>query len=246
MTMEILFEDDDIIAINKPSGVLVHGDAKEHTNTVVEWFLSYSPKSKGVGDSLHTPQGEAIERSGIVHRLDRETSGVLLLGKTHEGHAILKEQFQNRTLEKIYYAWVYGAMPEKKGVINRPIGRSSQNFKLWSAQRGARGEMREAITHYEQIWSDGKHSFVKVSPKTGRTHQIRVHMKAISHPVVCDSLYAPNQSCDLGFSRCALHAYSISFTDGKGARHTVKAPLPSDMTLPLQIVPEKEEILASL
>ena len=244
--MEILFEDADIIAINKPSGMLVHGDAYTNTDTVVEWFLSYSPKSKGVGDEMHTQKGDPIERSGVVHRLDKETSGVLLLAKTPEGHASLKEQFQNREIEKTYYAWVYGEMTEKKGVIDRPIGRSSQNFRLWSAQRGARGEMRDAITQYQELWTNGKHSFIKVSPKTGRTHQIRVHMKAVSHPVVCDALYAPNHSCDLGIERCALHAHTISFLDLKGVRQTVKATLPSDMALPLQNSGEGAHILAGL
>lgn len=224
--MNILYKDRDFLVIDKPSGVIVHGDGKSDSATVVDWFLTKYPDARGVGEQSTDKKGEPIERSGVVHRLDRETSGVLVLAKNQKAFVYLKKQFQNREVVKTYRAFVYGNVKEEKGIIDRPIGRSAKDFRLRSAQRGARGTLREAVTEYIMLKSNDKYSYLELYPKTGRTHQIRTHLKAINHPVMCDRLYAPKQECALGFDRLALHAYRIELQDVEGKTLTVEAPLP--------------------
>lgn len=233
LSRAILYEDSDIVVINKPAGLVVHSDGRTKEPTVAEWFAEKYPEARGVGEKL----GE-IERPGIVHRIDRETSGALILAKTQEAHASLKEQFQNREVEKVYHAFVYGEMKEDRGTINLPIKRSSGDFRKWSAQRGGRGEEREAVTHFEVLKrSDDKSwTFVEAKPKTGRTHQIRVHFQALQHPVVADPLYAATKPKLLGFDRLALHAKQVSFVNLKGDRVEVEAPYPSDFQRALDVV----------
>jgi 23S rRNA pseudouridine1911/1915/1917 synthase len=230
MNIEILYEDDDCLVINKPAGLVVHPDGRTKEPSVSEWFAAAYPDSKEVGESIEKTSGEVIERAGVVHRLDRETSGILLLAKTQAGHAHLKEQFMNREVEKAYHLFVYGLMKDDRGSINLPIKRSSGDFRKWSAQRGGRGEEREALTYFEVLKRDeaNKVTFVEAKPKTGRTHQLRVHFQAIHHPVVADSLYASGQPKLLGFERTALHARKISFKNVKGESITIEAPYPAD------------------
>jgi 23S rRNA pseudouridine1911/1915/1917 synthase len=228
MKLSILYEDDNVLAINKPAGLVVHSDGKTEEPTLVDWILEKYPEIKEVGEPGRDSEGRVIWRPGIVHRLDRETSGVMLVAKTHESFESLKKQFQNHEIQKTYHAFVLGELKKDKDVIDRPIGRSSQDFRMWSAQRGARGELREAITEYKVISKTKICSFVEVSPKTGRTHQIRVHFKSIHHPLVADSLYAPKNSQILGFKRLALHSYSISFLGMDGKEHLVATPYPED------------------
>ena len=127
-------------------------------------------------------------------------------------------------------------MKDSGGVIDRPIGRSKKDFRQWSAQRGARGAMREAITLYKVMAKNGGFSFVEAIPKTGRTHQIRVHFKAINHPIVSDSLYAPKKEKGLSFERLALHAYSIEFNLTNGKRTKIVAPYPKDFEKAIKIM----------
>lgn len=242
MIPEILFEDSDILAINKPAGIMVHSDGRNEGPFLTDWIKEKFPEAIGVGEPARTLKGEAIERPGIVHRLDAETSGVILVAKTAEGFACLKKQFQEKTIKKIYLAYVWGKLDDEFGTIRRPIGRSSSDFRKWSAQRGARGEMREAETYWEKVKvqsSNDKNdqksiekpndfTLVRVEPKTGRTHQIRVHFAAIQHPVVGDMLYAPKRPFALGFKRLALHAKSVEFNDCAGKRVLIEAPLPED------------------
>src|SRR6185369_6890689 len=180
MEIPILYEDKDILAVNKPAGLVVHPDGKSKGPFLTDWVLEKYPKTKGVGEPIETKDYGVIERPGIVHRLDRDTSGVILIAKTKRGHEVLKEQFQNRTIIKKYLTFVYGEVKEQFGIINRPIGRSPSDFRKWSATRGARGELREAETWYTLIFYRSGYSFLEVEPKTGRTHQIRVHFKAIN------------------------------------------------------------------
>lgn len=235
--IEVLYEDKDCVVVNKPSGLMVHPDGRDPGPFLTDWVIKKYPKTKKVGEPAHGVDGSPIARPGIVHRLDRETSGALLIAKTAEEHAHLKKQFQDHTLVKKYLAFVWGEMSEEFGTITRPIGRSSSDFRKWSAQRGARGEMREAETYWTKIKngtaavSDGKiekFSLLEVEPKTGRTHQIRVHMVASQHPVVGDTLYAPKRPMALGFARTALHARSIEFETLDGSRIKIEAPLPKD------------------
>lgn len=225
LSENILYEDADILVINKPAGLVVHPDGRTKEESVSEWFVSVYPKSKDVGEKL----GD-IERPGVVHRIDRETSGALLLAKTKEGHAYLKKQFQNRETEKVYHLFVHGQVKDDRGTINFPIGRSASDFRKWSAQRGAKGEKREAITYFEVLKRSPEFgvTFVEAKPKTGRTHQIRVHFQALQYPVVGDPLYAGGKPRLLGFERLALHARQIKFKNTKAEEVIIEAPYPED------------------
>ncbi|MES2471089.1 MAG: RluA family pseudouridine synthase [Patescibacteria group bacterium] len=230
--IKILYEDKDYVVIDKPSGLVVHADGKTDEPVLTDWVLQKYPEAKGVGEPTKLSDGTEIDRPGIVHRIDRETSGVLVIAKNQKAHQALKEQFQERLVHKRYLAFVYGELKDKYGIINRPIGKSKSDFRKWSAQRGARGEMREAETWWELIASHDNFSLIEAEPKTGRTHQIRVHFTAINHPIVMDRLYAANQVSQkpnaLGFNRTALHANSIEFTLMNGKKKKVSSPLPED------------------
>lgn len=228
--MRILFESDDVVVIDKPSGVMVHADGYADGPTVVDWFLRHCPEASGVGETATLTtgprKGEELDRSGVVHRLDTETSGVLILAKHQKAFVHLKRQFHDHHVQKEYRTFVYGTMKEDHGSIDRPIGRSAKDFRLRSAQRGAKGTLRESYTEWELLGTNNGNSYLRVLPKTGRTHQIRAHLKAIDHPVVCDRLYAPNHPCALGFDRLALHALRLSLTLPGGEEKTFEAPLP--------------------
>lgn len=236
MNPEILFEDPHILAVNKPSGLVVHSDGKTEEPTLADWALRTYPALLGVGEPLVLIDGRVIDRPGIVHRLDRETSGVILLAKDQETFLWLKHEFQNRKITKIYNAFVYGPIKLEQGVIDRPIGKSRGDFRRWSAQPGARGELREALTEYTVLLGTPKYCFVEVRPKTGRTHQIRVHFKAIHHPVLCDTLYAPNNPRALGLQRLALHARALEVALPSGGSLKVEAPLPEDFKRALELL----------
>lgn len=240
MDLPIIYEDADIVAIAKPSGVMTHPDGHTADETASDWFLRAYPASATVGETQRLKDGTEIARPGVVHRLDRETSGVLVFAKTSEAHARLKAAFRDRETKKTYFAFVYGVPKERKGTIEFAIGRSRRDFRLRSAQPKAKGTMREALTRYEVLGDVGTHALLKVMPETGRTHQIRVHLKAIHHPVVCDPLYSPNQKCDLGFERLGLHAYSLEIPLADGERKLLIAPVPQDLRAALARFPGAE------
>lgn len=234
ISIPILYEDNDVVVINKPAGLVVHPDGRTKEYTLVDWVRERYPSiaEAQVGEPIVQTSGEVIEKPGLVHRIDRETSGILLIAKTQESFLSLKAQFQARTIKKEYNAFVYGGFKESYGVIEKPIGRSASDFRRWSAEYGARGELREAKTEYwvlgEGVTQGKKISYLKVAPHTGRTHQIRVHLKAVGHPLLSDGLYAPKMPALLGFSRTALHASKITFKGLDGAERSVEAPLPED------------------
>jgi len=236
----ILYEDEDVVVVNKPVGLIVHSDGKREEETLVDWVLTHCPQSREVGEPIILKTGEKILRPGIVHRLDRDTSGAIILVKNQESFEYIKKQFQDRDIAKEYHTFVYGVLPKKEGTIDRPIGRSRNDFRQWSAQRGARGVLREAVTDFVMVHTNKEASFVKVFPKTGRTHQIRVHFKAINHPVICDPLYAPKQKPLLGFTRLALHATYVEFTNSKGELVKVEAPYPEDFVQALALITREE------
>ncbi len=242
--IKIIFENDAYLVINKPAGLVVHPDGRTHEPTLVDWLLNKYPNIKNVGEPILLKSGEVIIRPGIVHRIDRETSGVLVVAKTQEMFNCLKKQFRNNSVSKKYNAFVYGEVKlqdgEGSGIIDRSIGRSAKDFRMWSAQRGARGKEREAITEYSIIKATREYSYIEARPKTGRTHQIRVHFKAINHPVVADRLYAPKKEALLGFERLALHAREISFLNLEGNRVTFEAPYPDDFMNAVKMAINKE------
>jgi 23S rRNA pseudouridine1911/1915/1917 synthase len=230
MNIKILFETPDLLIVSKPAGLRTHGDGKSNVPTVVDWILRERPLISGVGENMEV-DGKMIERPGIVHRLDEETSGCLVIAKTQEAFEYLKQQFKDRTVSKEYHAFVWGHFKESKGVVDEPIGRSSGDFRRWQAGRGVRGEMRDAVTKWEvgtsfEDEAGEKYSFMHLWPKTGRTHQLRVHMKYLQRPIVSDSLYGGKPG--LGFARVALHARTISFVAPDGERIAVTAPYPED------------------
>lgn len=245
MELTILYEDDQMVAVMKPAGVMTHPDGHTTEETVSDWFAARYPDSRTVGETQRLVDGTEIARPGVMHRLDRDTSGVLVLAKTQDAHAFLKQAFKDRTAHKEYLAVVYGVPKERRGVIEFAIGRSRKDFRLRSAQPRAKGTMRDAVTKYEVIADSGTHALVRVRPETGRTHQIRVHLKAIHHPIVCDPLYAPGRPCDLGTTRLALHARSLDVPRPDGSRVVIIAPVPEDLKAAFGHFPGYEAAIAS-
>lgn len=232
----VLYEDEDVLIINKPHGWLVHEDGyNKEAPIVVEWFCGRVPEAAGVGEEGYSPKGEELDRSGIVHRLDRETSGVLILAKNQVAYEHLKQQFKDRLVYKEYRAFVYGRINDRWGTINRPIGRSAKDSRRRSAERGAKGIRREAITDFERIgvgeYEDQSFSYVKLIPKTGRTHQLRVHLRAVDRPIIHDSLYAEHKmkgSNNLDMNRLALHAHILELVLPSGSKERFIAPVPQE------------------
>jgi 23S rRNA pseudouridine1911/1915/1917 synthase len=210
---EIIYEDDSVLVVNKPAGMIVYPDGKHDYPALSHWL----EKRYGEG-GFH-----------FVHRIDRETSGVLVVAKDEQTHEFLKEQFQNRDVRKTYRAFVLGNLKDERGMINKPIGSSRGGSGPRSAKQ-PHGTMREALTIYKTLERGGGTTYVEVFPKTGRTHQIRVHFSAIGHPIVADSLYGAvgGGTRVLGFKRLALHALSIAITLPSGKEVTFSAPLPED------------------
>lgn len=229
MKIKVLYEDKDVLVIDKPSGIAVHSDGKSKEKTIADWFVKKYPKAKNVGEPIFA-DGREIKKPGVVHRLDKETSGVLLLTKNQKAYEFLKNQFKERVVKKTYHAIVSGFVKNDRGTINKPIGRSPKDFRRHLAGRGVRGELREAITEYRVLKrfevSSNKYTYLEIHPKTGRTHQIRVHMKYMNHPVVCDTLYAPKNPCPKNFKRLALHAKAVEFKNLKGETVKIESALP--------------------
>jgi 23S rRNA pseudouridine1911/1915/1917 synthase len=235
--MQILFETEDMVVINKPVGIMVHPDGKSDKKTVSDWVLETYPSVSGVGEPMMI-DGKIIDRPGIVHRLDEETSGALIIAKTQESFELLKKQFQDHTIVKEYHSFVWGHFKETTGVVDVAIGRNKNDFRRWHAGRGVRGEVRESVTAWEAVHQfvdehGEQFTFIHLFPKTGRTHQLRVHMKYLQRPIVSDHLYAPTKPDALGFERVALHAAKITFTGKNGEKTTVSAPYLPDFTAAL-------------
>jgi len=229
--VKILYEDTNILAVHKPAGLKVHGDGKNREETLVDWILNIHPELKEVGEPLmaNDQLPMTIYRPGIVHRLDRETSGVLLIAKNQKSFTYLKGLFKERLIKKTYIAFVYGNMSRREGVVEKPIGRSAKTPSLWSASGNAQGKVREALTEYKVLSQGSEYACLEVRPKTGRTHQIRVHLKFLGHPVVCDTLYAKKRECPETLGRLGLHAYALEFRNEEGIELRLEAPLPEDM-----------------
>lgn len=227
---DILFEDDNILVINKPSHLSVHGNGQDDDWTLADWLIEHYPDMKKVGEPLVTQKGKKVPRPGIVHRLDRETSGAMVIAKHQKSYRKLKRLFKDREVEKWYHALVYGKLNNKRyGEITEPIARSKKDFRRRTTKKAhMRGKARDAVTQYWPVTASEEATLVRVKPETGRTHQIRVHMAAVQHPVVCDSLYAPHRDCLFGLKRAALHAASLTIKMPDGSYQTFEAPYPPD------------------
>jgi 23S rRNA pseudouridine1911/1915/1917 synthase len=220
LPLEILYEDADVIAVNKPAGMVVHSGAGRHSGTLVNALLHRFRKLSTVGGAL---------RPGIVHRLDRLTSGVILVARSDKSHRHLAEQFSSRQVEKVYLALVHGRVKADRGKITTPITRDPVRRVRMTA-RLASG--RSAISEYKVLGRFDKFTLLEVRIGTGRTHQIRVHLASIGHPVAGDKLYGAPAS---GLGRYFLHAQRITFTSpSSGDRITVEAPLPPELQLHLE------------
>ena len=235
--VEMLYEDGDVLVINKPAGLLVHPDGSSDDKTLVDWVLEKFPELANVGEEMKLKDGTIIKRPGIVHRLDRDTSGAMIIAKNQNSFENLKSQFKNREIKKAYLAIVSGVFKNNKdkGVIDLPIGRSPRDFRRWSAQPGSRGNKREAVTEYFILEQVDNNALVFLQPLTGRTHQLRVHLKAIHHPIIGDELYGDkNSRKSSAIDRQALHARAITWQKDDRSMEQVLAPLPVDFIGVLQ------------
>ncbi len=229
----ILFESDELLVVDKPSRLLTHADGRNGEPTLADWILEKCPACADVGEEMRTPEGEVLPRPGIVHRLDRDTSGVILIAKTQPMYLYLKRQFQDKKIRKEYRAFAYGSFAKKRGVLDAPIGRSGGSMTKRAAGAEARGELREARTDYTVLGEKNGYSYLALFPHTGRTHQIRVHLGGIRHPIVQDMTYATDRITGesdpvLGFSRSALHAYRIHLRLPGGEEASYEAAFPED------------------
>ena len=223
--LEVLFEDKDIIVINKPPGLVVHPGAGHRQHTLVNALLSHCPTLSGIGGK---------ERPGIVHRLDKETSGCLVVAKNDWAHRELSRQFAERWVEKIYLALVAGKLAKATGVIEEKIGRHPVHRQRMSAG-SARG--RPAKTDYRVVCSGDQASLVECRLYSGRTHQIRVHLHHLGHPVLGDKVYAAHLAKN--FPRHMLHAWKLGFRHPcSGESKSFEAPLPDDFTTAMTILRE--------
>ncbi len=216
--LEVIYEDGNVIVLNKPAGTVVHPGAGNLTGTLVNGLLAYYPPIREVGDK---------ERPGVVHRLDKETSGVLAFAKTNKAYKYLIKQFKSREINKTYLALVDGHPPTPTGRIEAPIERDSK-FRT-KMKVGMSGQGKDAITEYFELQRFERYSYLEVHPITGRTHQIRVHLSYIGVPIVGDVLYGHRRP-SISLGRYFLHAKSLSCKlPGDRVQTTFDAPLPVDL-----------------
>ncbi len=223
--VDIFFADPDIVVLDKPSGLVVHPGAGVRSGTLVNALIHHFPDIRGLSED---------ERPGIVHRLDKETSGVMVVARSRRAAEDLKRQFKDREVKKVYLALVWGRMPAPSGRFDLPIGRHPKHGQRMSVRTKT---PRSALTEYQVRREYGDFSLLEVRPHTGRTHQIRVHLSAAGHPLAGDGRYGPGRNPKRRFPRLFLHAHRLLF------RHPVTgAPLEFMSPLP----PELVAILASL
>lgn len=223
--LDILFENDDLLVVNKPAGMVVHPAAGHASGTLVNAVLGYDPDLEGIG-------GE--ERPGVVHRLDKETSGLILLAKNERAHRWLQDQFRLRNVEKTYLALVDGRPPTPSGRVEAPIGRDPKNRKRMAIVPPGKG--REAVSEYKTIEEFDKHTLLEFHPHTGRTHQIRLHCAFLKCPIVGDEVYG-RKTPTLDIGRHFLHAWrlKILLPNEKESR-LFEAPLPEELENVLQFL----------
>jgi 23S rRNA pseudouridine1911/1915/1917 synthase len=219
--LSVVYEDNDLIVIDKPAGLVVHPAAGHDSGTLVNAVLGHVPDLGSTGGGIG---GEV--RPGIVHRLDKDTSGLIVVAKNDRALQFLQEQFKSRTIKKMYLALVDGIVTPREGIIDAPIGRSTHDRKKMAVTHDG----RSARTRYRviQIYHDPDLSLVEAYPETGRTHQIRVHLAWFKHPLVGDEVYGrqhPRVPCERHF----LHAASLTLTLPNGETRTFTAPLPPDL-----------------
>ncbi len=229
--LDIIFENEDLVVVNKPAGMVVHPSPGHDRGTLVHAALGYIPELEGIG-------GE--ERPGIVHRLDKDTSGLIVIAKNERAHRWLQEQFKSRNVEKIYMALVDGKPPTPAGRVDAPIGRNSTHRKLMTVVTLDKG--RDAVSEYRTLESFPAHTLLEVHPLTGRTHQIRVHMAFLGCPVAADMVYGRRKpTVELG--RHFLHAHKLKIIlPGEKQTSIFEASLPQELQSVLEYLRQKEAI----
>jgi 23S rRNA pseudouridine1911/1915/1917 synthase len=234
MKLKIIYEDNDMLVIEKPAGIAVHPseNKKRTSRTIVQLVSKHFPPIEQVGENTLRP--------GIVHRLDKETSGLMVIAKNNETFFELKKQFQERKVEKKYIALVSGVLEKESGIIDRPLvkmgARSRVENKGGSDPPLGVRPPRPALTKYKVIRRYADYTLVEVYPKTGRQHQIRVHFASINHPVACDKLYGRRaKKCPQGLSRHFLHASYLKF-QLKNALMEFESKLPDDLAGALKML----------
>jgi 23S rRNA pseudouridine1911/1915/1917 synthase len=223
--LNVVFENDDLIVVNKPAGMVVHPAAGHSSGTLVNAVLGYDPDIEGIG-------GE--ERPGVVHRLDKETSGLILMAKNERAHRWLQDQFRLRKVEKTYLALVDGKPKTPTGRVEAFIGRDLKQRKKMAIVSEKKG--REAISEYKTLESFGKHTLLEFHPLTGRTHQIRLHCEFLGCPIVGDAVYG-RRNFTVDIKRHFLHAAKLKITlPGEKEPRTFEAPLPEELVKVLDVV----------
>jgi 23S rRNA pseudouridine1911/1915/1917 synthase len=240
--IQVIYENDDLLAVNKPAGVLIHRPANgpkatQKENVLTDWIKSHYPEVQEVGD-------EPKLRPGIVHRLDEDTSGVVLIAKNQPTFEYLKDLFQKHEVQKTYIALVHGRMVGR-GKIEKPIGLKSGSVKR-SVNAPGMKMVKNAVTAYRvlKVFKSGTnvYTLLAVTPQTGRTHQIRVHLASIGHPIVGDALYGrPKEDKKLGLAHQFLHAAAVEFNLADGSRLKIEAELPEGLQDFLHNLPETKE-----
>jgi len=227
--LDIIFENDDLIVVNKPAGMVVHPAAGHDTGTLVHAVLGYDPDLEGIG-------GE--ERPGLVHRLDKETSGLIVLAKNERAHRWLQDQFRLRTVEKTYLALVDGKPPTPTGRVEAPIGRDTSHRKKMAIVSPGKG--REAVSEYKTLETFRNHTLLEFHPQTGRTHQIRLHCLFLGCPIVGDSVYG-KRTVTIKIDRHFLHAYRLKILlPNEKEPRTFQAELPEELKNALEEVKRYE------
>jgi 23S rRNA pseudouridine1911/1915/1917 synthase len=236
--LKIIFEDKDILVIDKQAGLQVHPSEVAQTDTLTNVLISKYPEIVDV----HDDSVDGYLRPGIVHRLDKDTSGVMVIAKNKETFEQLKKNFKDRSIEKKYLAVVAGIMENEGRTIDKPLARSAGFSKQLVARENTKTKVREAVTNYEVVGQYENFALLSVSPKTGRTHQIRVHLASIGHPIVGDLIYGnkAQKKLDKFFvKRQLLHAKSLAFDLG-GKRYDFEAEIPADFADFLAEIKEKK------
>lgn len=229
MKVPIVYEDSNLLVINKPAGLIVHPkNATDNQTSVCDWVAEHYPNLKDVGEPFNA-SGHSLPRYGILHRLDKETSGLLLIAKNDDAFYYLKKQFQAHTIQKSYWALVYGRPAVSPGLIDAPLGRIGMKRTV-NLEGKKLVDGKASVTAYESVKFFKDYTLVNVTPKTGRTHQIRVHLKSINCPIAGDSVYAPKGwQPPTGLDRLFLHAYKLSFVSPDGNALTVECELPDEL-----------------
>ncbi|QHW36679.1 RluA family pseudouridine synthase [Staphylococcus ursi] len=227
LNLDIYYEDDDVAIVYKPKGMVVHPSPGHYTGTLVNGLMYQIKNLSGINGEI---------RPGIVHRIDKDTSGLLMVAKNDVAHRSLVEQLMEKTVKRKYIALVHGHIPHEFGTIDAPIGRNKNDRQSMAVV----DDGKEAVTHFNVIETFKKHTLVECELETGRTHQIRVHMKYIGYPLVGDSKYGPKKTLEIGGQ--ALHAGLIGFEHPKTGEYIERtAPLPAEFEAVIEQV-RKEDI----